>query len=262
MSVSVGMNGLTYTIPSGQETGWGSQVTAFIQAVGSSTLQKSGGTFTLTADADFGATYGLKSNYFTSRTANAASAGVLRLARADAVKWRNQANGADLTLGVDSSNNLEWESVDLVTVSGTQTLTNKTLTAPTITSSANVGPCLLAFGAATTTNDTNARYLNGGGPAGAAGTSIMRIVAPFAGTARNLYIGMGSAPGADLTVTAVKTGVDSALTCTVASGQFSASDTTHSFTFVAGDTLAIKIQLASAGGDPADLFASIQLTQA
>jgi hypothetical protein len=132
MSVSVALNGLTYTLPSGQETGWGAQMTAFVQAVGSSTLQKSGGTFTLTADADFGATYGLKSNYFTSRTANAASAGVLRLARADTIKWRNQANGADLTLGVDSSNNLEWESVDVVTVSGTQTLTNKTLTSPTI----------------------------------------------------------------------------------------------------------------------------------
>lgn len=128
MSVSVTLNSVSYTLPSIDETGWGANVTAWMQAVSSSTLQKSGGVFTLTADADFGATYGLKSNYFTSRTANAASAGVVRLARADAIKWRNEANGADLALGVDSSNNLEWESVDVVTATGTQTLTNKVVT--------------------------------------------------------------------------------------------------------------------------------------
>lgn len=138
MSVSVTFNGLAYTLPSTDETNWGTNVTGFMQAVASGALQKSGGTFTLTADANFGGTYGLVSSHFTSRTANAASAGALRLARADGVKWRNQANGADLTLGVDSSNNLEWESVDLVTVSGTQTLTNKSLTAPAITGAATI----------------------------------------------------------------------------------------------------------------------------
>lgn len=132
MSVSVTMNGGTYTLPSGTETDWGASLTAFLQAVSNGTLQKTGGAFTLTAEVDLGGTYGVKSSYFTSRTSNAASAGALRLARADAVKWRNQANGADLTLGVDASNNLEWEGVDVVTTSGTQTLTNKTLTTPTI----------------------------------------------------------------------------------------------------------------------------------
>jgi hypothetical protein len=132
MSSSVSFNGATYTLPTAGDTGWGANVTAFLTAVANNALAKSGGSFTLTAEADFGATYGLKAAYFKSQTANAASAGVLRLARADAVKWRNEANGADLTLGVDSSNNLEWEGADVVTVSGTQTLTNKTINGATM----------------------------------------------------------------------------------------------------------------------------------
>jgi len=108
MSVSVTLNGTSYTIPTTGETGWGSAVTAFVQAVATGTLQKSGGAFTLTADADFGATYGLKSAYFVSRTANAATAGAVRLARADAVNWRNEANSANIGLSVNSSNVMTW----------------------------------------------------------------------------------------------------------------------------------------------------------
>lgn len=132
MSVSVTLNGSTHSLPTTDETGWGSAVTAFLQAVASHTLQKSGGTFTLTAETDFGATYGVKAAYFKSQTADLAAAGAVRLARADTVSWRNQANGADLALGPGSDNVLEFNSVDLVTVSASQGLTNKTLTAPVV----------------------------------------------------------------------------------------------------------------------------------
>lgn len=142
MSVTATFNGTSYTLPTTDETGWGSNVTSFLQAVASNALAKSGGAFTLTAEVDFGATYGVKAAYFKSQTANLASAGALRFARADSIKWRNEANGADLTLGVDSSNNLEWEGVDVVTVSGTQTLTNKTLTSPTITGATVTSPTI------------------------------------------------------------------------------------------------------------------------
>lgn len=151
MSVSVSLNGLSYTLPSTDETGWGTNVTGFLQAVSTGTLQKAGGTFTLTADANFGGTYGLVSSYFTSRTTSAATAGAFRLARADYVSWRNQAGAANLLLGVDSSNNLEWEGVDVVTATGTQTLTNKTLTAPVITAPTITGATTIGTGATITT---------------------------------------------------------------------------------------------------------------
>lgn len=128
MSVSVTLNGLTYSLPSTDETSWGTNVTGFLQSLASGTLQKSGGAFTLTADANFGGTYGLVAQYFTSRTALPATAGQVRLANVDTIKWRNAANSAHLTLGTDATDNLEFEGVDVVTVSGTQTLTNKTVT--------------------------------------------------------------------------------------------------------------------------------------
>ena len=73
MSVSVTVNNVNYTIPTENETGWADQVTSWIQAVSSSTLQKSGGNFTLTADVNFGASYGLKAAYFSSRSSNPAT---------------------------------------------------------------------------------------------------------------------------------------------------------------------------------------------
>jgi len=172
MSVSVTVNGTSYTIPQSGETGWGAQVTAWIQSVSSNTLQKSGGSFTLTAEVDLGATYGIKSAYIKSQTANIAATGVIRLARADIISWRDNANSSDLELGVNASDQLTFNgnaiipstaltasralqtsaggvieastvtSTELALLSGktsivdlnsTQTLTNKTLTSPAIT---------------------------------------------------------------------------------------------------------------------------------
>jgi len=114
MSVSVTVNGTTYTIPQTGETGWGANVTSWIQGVSNGTLQKSGGSFTLTAEVDFGATYGIKVNYIKSQTSNVASTGVIRLARADIISWRDQANANDLELGVDSSDRLTFNGNPIV----------------------------------------------------------------------------------------------------------------------------------------------------
>jgi hypothetical protein len=131
LSQSVTLNGVSYTIPSRGEQDWDGNVTSYLVAIATGFLSKAGGAFTLTAEADFGATYGLVAAYFKSRTANASTTGVLRLANADSVKWRNGANSADLNLAI-ASNRLQFEGVDLVDVSSTQTLTNKTLTTPLI----------------------------------------------------------------------------------------------------------------------------------
>lgn len=90
-------------------------------------LQKAGGSFTLTADADFGATYGLKSTYYKSR-GTVSSAGIMRLANAESVGWRNAANSADKLLKVNSSNLLEFDGSPLA-VLGTGSITSAQLLA-------------------------------------------------------------------------------------------------------------------------------------
>jgi len=105
-AVTVYVNGSPYSIPQTNERGWGSAVTSWIQGISSTTLQKNGGNFTLTADVNFGSNYGLFSPYFTSVTANPGTTGTLRLARPDSIVWRNQANDANLSLSVSTSNEL------------------------------------------------------------------------------------------------------------------------------------------------------------
>lgn len=118
MSVSVVLNGTTYTIPQTDETGWGAAVTSFLQAVGTSTLQPSGGAFTLTADVDFGANFGLKSLYYKSRNANIASTGQIRLGSAESLVWRNNANSGNLILTTDASDNLLYNGHIIESSSG------------------------------------------------------------------------------------------------------------------------------------------------
>lgn len=109
MAVNVVLNGVTYVVPNvGDEGNWGENLQDFFVAIPQGVLQKTGGNFTLTADANFGATYGLVSSYFKSRSSNIASAGALRLAVGDSIAWRNNANDGNLLLAVDGSNNLTF----------------------------------------------------------------------------------------------------------------------------------------------------------
>lgn len=142
MAVNVSLNGVSYSIPQTGNKNWGTAVTSYLVALASGVLSKAGGNFTLTADANFGATYGLVSSYFTSRTANAAATGAVRLAAADAVKWRNAANLGDVALGV-ASDRLQWAGVDLVDLSTAQTLSNKTFVTPALgtPASGNLSNC-------------------------------------------------------------------------------------------------------------------------
>jgi len=110
-AVTVTVNGSSHTIPQTNERGWGTNVTAWIQSISQNTLQPSGGTFTLTADANFGANYGLVSPYFKSRNSVLSSAGVLRLGNTDTIGFRNNANSANLLLGVDTSDRLTFNAV-------------------------------------------------------------------------------------------------------------------------------------------------------
>lgn len=116
-SVTVTVNGSNHTIPQTNERGWGNAVTAWIQAISTYSLQPTGGSFPLTADIDFGANYGLKSSYLSTRTANPSTSGLLRLSKTDTIGWRNNANGGNLLLAIDGSDNLTFNSVIIPTAS-------------------------------------------------------------------------------------------------------------------------------------------------
>lgn len=106
MAQNVSFNGAAYVVPDVSDTVWGASLTEYLVALSTGSLQKNGGLFTLTAEADFGATFALRAAYFKSRGALVANAGVLRLANLENISWRNAANSADLALTVDASGNL------------------------------------------------------------------------------------------------------------------------------------------------------------
>lgn len=118
MSVNVTIAGTTYPFPTNGEEDWGTVVTNWAVAVSSQLLQRTGGNFSLTNDVNFGATFATVQLYLKSRTSNIASAGFVRMARADVVSWRNQLNNGNLDLGVDSSNRLTFNGNVIIPSTG------------------------------------------------------------------------------------------------------------------------------------------------
>jgi microcystin-dependent protein len=132
MSQNVVFNGVTYTIPNTGDENWGSYTTTYLVAIPSGCLQKTGGGFTLLADVNFGASFGLISTYFKSRSANIAAAGAFRLANTDLINWRNSGNSGDNSLGVDV-NTLVWNGdAILTTASGGAPVVGKDLQGCTV----------------------------------------------------------------------------------------------------------------------------------
>lgn len=131
-TVSLTVAGNSYDYPETGDLNWGNDATEWAQAVSENALFKTGGTFVLTGEVNFGSTYGLVSEYYKSNTSDVASSGEIRLAKTDDINWRNNVNDADLTLTIGTDDLLEFNSIDLVDVSTSQTLSNKTLSNPTI----------------------------------------------------------------------------------------------------------------------------------
>jgi hypothetical protein len=114
MATNITLNSVSYSIPAVGESSWGTSLSAFLIALPTGVLSKAGGSFPLTAVADFGANFGLKSLYFSSR-GTASSAGLIRLAVSDSIGWRNAGNSADLLLNL-SSDALTFNSNPVLTL--------------------------------------------------------------------------------------------------------------------------------------------------
>ena len=113
MSIPLTINGATFEYPENFDEAWGVQATGWAQAVTNGMLQRQGGNFPLLADVNFGTNFGLVAEYYKSETANLATVGAIRLAVSDTIDWRNNANNANLPLGIDGSDNLTFNGNSL-----------------------------------------------------------------------------------------------------------------------------------------------------
>lgn len=108
MATTLTVNGVGFAYPQTGDESWGDNASAWAAAVTSGMLQKAGGSFALTAEVDFGATFGLKSTAYKSRAASPAGTGVVRMGNTEAIAWRNAANTADLSLVVSATDVLTF----------------------------------------------------------------------------------------------------------------------------------------------------------
>lgn len=114
MAVSVTLNSNNYSIPQVGDSAWGTSLTNYLVAISTSVLQKSGGAFTLTAETDFGANFGLRSLYLRTRASSPATTGEVRMGNTESIVWRNAANSANLALSVNASDVLVYNSVPVL----------------------------------------------------------------------------------------------------------------------------------------------------
>ena len=113
MASTVTLAGTNYSIPAYGDTGWAQgtgNLSSYLIALASVTLQTTGGTFTLTAPVNFGSTYGVFSAYFTSVAASPATAGVIRLAIGDTIDWGTANNALSVTV-----TDLYWNGSKILT---------------------------------------------------------------------------------------------------------------------------------------------------
>lgn len=125
MATIVTFNGTTYSVPAYGDTGWAQgsgNLSSYLIAIAAGTLQTTGGTFTLSADVNFGASFGLLAAYFKTRAANPATAGVIRLAIADTIDWGMANNALSVT-----STDLYWNGSKILTVANTPTVVTENI---------------------------------------------------------------------------------------------------------------------------------------
>ncbi len=118
MATPVTYVGNQYSVPAYNDTGYAQgagNLSSYLVALATGSLTLSGGSFPLTADANFGSNFGLIALYLKSSTTPRASAGFLRMANADLIEWRNALDSGNNTLTSNSSNQLAYAGGDVIT---------------------------------------------------------------------------------------------------------------------------------------------------
>lgn len=132
MATPVTYVGTQYLVPAYQDTGYAQgngNLSSYLIALATGSLTLSGGNFPLTADANFGASFGLKSLYYKSRNASVASTGIVRLGSAEMICWRDNLDNADLELTTNASDQLTYNGLVIATSTGALVGTTLTLSA-------------------------------------------------------------------------------------------------------------------------------------
>lgn len=223
MAVALTVNGQTFDYPEQGDQAWGPSATDWASAVTTGMLQKAGGLFQLLSEVDFGSTYGVKSLYIKSRSANVASAGQLRLARTDVISWRNAANDGDLNLSVDAGNNL---------------LFNGSSISPYITAVGNTSTISLTVNTGSLTADVNSNSITNAMINSSAAIARSKLAN---GTANRLVVNDGSGVMSDAAaITAARALISDANGIPTHS-----SVTSTELGYVSGVTSALQTQLNS-----------------
>lgn len=131
-----------YNVPAYQDTGYAQgagNLSSYLIALATGSLTLSGGSFPLTADANFGANFGLVSIYFKSRSASIATSGQVRLAATDSVTFST----SNYALTTDGSGNLTWRGNKIAGSTGA--VSSITGTANQVIASAAVGDITLSL---------------------------------------------------------------------------------------------------------------------
>ena len=114
MASTIVFNGTSYSIPAEGDSGWGTDVSNYLIAISTNVLQRSGGSFVLTSELDFGNSFGVKLPYLKSVATNPSGTGIVRLGNNESIGWRNAANNADLLLTTNASNVLQFNSQSFI----------------------------------------------------------------------------------------------------------------------------------------------------
>lgn len=184
MAITATLLGVPFSIPETSDTGFDGALTAYLKALSTAFPQLNGGVQSLTAELDFGVSFGIKAAYYKSETVNPASAGQIRLAKTDAIKIRNNANAADLALGIDT--------LDALTFGGQNVTGNPMLGASTAAAQAIVSATttIVVFG--TVELDTDSAYNSGTGrytiPTGKGGHYLITANIGVNGTPNNAVV--------------------------------------------------------------------------
>jgi hypothetical protein len=118
MPINQAFGGSTYSIPVTGDLNWGNNLTRYLVALGNGAISPAGGNYPLTADLNFGTSFGLLAPYYKSSSANIATLGTLRLANIDTIDWRNFANSGNNVLAVNASDQLTYNGTPVATSGG------------------------------------------------------------------------------------------------------------------------------------------------